>query len=188
MRTLAMVGLLVFCAAAMAKSSAAQPAGRPGEFTAANPPEAVAPTAMVDVSAKDDKRYWKVVKRLAEAFNDEDKQAFVQLFSQRLIDQRAKAHDPIEDAMGFMSAAMAKRGSIAKFHQLSSKGLKTAGSERVTRTVVFFLEDGMTGYFGIALDDKDKVDDFSYFLMPELCKSSNMCEGEVIPLAELPAG
>lgn len=184
MKVLVWMGLLG--AVAVATPALAQPAGRPGEFTAANPPEATAPTAIVEVTKEDDRRHWKVIKALAEAFNKEDQKAFVPLFSQRLIEKRAAAKDPIESAMSFMSGAMAKRGSIAKFHQLSSKGLKTAGSDLVMRTVVFFLEDGMTGYFGIALDDKDKIDDFSYFIMPDMCKSSRMCEGEVMPLAQLP--
>jgi hypothetical protein len=143
----------------------------------------------VDVPTSEDPRYWRVFKALAETLNDEDADGFLALFSPRLTAQRAAAGDPLSDTVGFMSRAMAQRGSIDRFHALAPQGFRLAGSSLVTRLAVFLFEDGMTGYFGVALDGEGKIDDFSYFILPDLCaKGGPRCQGEPIPLAALPVG
>jgi hypothetical protein len=150
---------------------------------------AAPPPTRVDVPAGEDTRYWRVLKALAESLNAEDREGFLALFSQRLVTQRAAAGDPITGALEFMSRAMARRGNIDRFHALAPDGLQAAGSSQVVRIAVFLLEDGMTGYFGVALDEQGLIDDFSYFLLPDLCAGGGpRCQGEPIPLAALPVG
>ena len=43
------------------------------------------------------------------------------------------------------------------------------------RPVVFHFEDGMPGYFGIALDDSGKIDHLSVFVQDGICPEGKAC-------------
>lgn len=117
------------------------------------------------VGAADDARFWRVIEGLARALNDEDRQAYRALFA---ASYPAESRD---SAFDFMARnVLPKRGGIRSFHA-PSQPFRVAGSERTTRVVTFHLDNGFPGYLGIALDDHEKVVEFSLFVKGDLCPS-----------------
>jgi len=111
---------------------------------------------------EDDAQTWKVLKSLAETINDEDKQAFLSLFSKRKRSQQ-------EGIFKFMAGQiLPMRGGFQSFHDIS-KAIKIPDTKFPLRTVTFHLENGYPGYIGISLNDEGKIDHFSLFVRSDLC-------------------
>lgn len=111
---------------------------------------------------ENDARTWSVLKSLAEAFNNEDKQAFLNLFSEQKRSQQ-------EGIFKFMARQiLPTRGGVQSFHDIS-RAIKIPDTKFPLQTVTFHLENGYPGYFGISLDDEGKIDHFSLFVKPDLC-------------------
>lgn len=111
---------------------------------------------------EDDARTWSVLKSLAETINDEDKQAFLSLFSKSKRSQQ-------EGLFKFMAhQILPTRGGVQSFHEIS-RAIKIPDSKFPLRAVTFHLENGSPGYIGISLDDEGKIDHFSFFVKSDLC-------------------
>ncbi len=115
------------------------------------------------------------LERLVAAVHGEDKAAFLALFNESYLDQHRAALESQGSMWNFLTEVRAKRGDIARFHPLPEQGLTTEDSAFPMRPVVFHLQDGAPGYFGIALDDGGKIDAFSLFVMPNLCSHGASC-------------
>lgn len=110
-----------------------------------------------------DARMWTLVRRLAEAINDEDRKAYDELFS-----PTAKQTRPDRDSMfDFMSEnVLPSRGGIRSFHELRSAEMAPG-----MRIATFHLENGFPGYFGIILNSDGRIDQLSLFVKGDLCRS-----------------
>ena len=180
---------LIMCLVAATVVAAAVAAAQTGDATAPkeNPagfvakPEPGGPPQLVAVPAGHDARMWKVLDGLVTALEDEDRAAFEALMSPALLERRAQAGDPLSLMYDFMAQAMAGRGSIAGFHALGDKAYDVPDSAFPMRPAVFHLEDGMAGYFGLALDDDDRIDHFSLILKGEICAAGLQC-GKMVGL------
>jgi len=155
----------------------------PAGFTAR---ETQAPERM-DLDPAYAQRIWKATDRLTRTILDEDQAGFEALFVPEVVAERNRKGDPLGSLVGFMSNVMAKRGSIAGFHPLPPQAMMIPDSEFPVVPVIFHLEDGTAGYFGISLDDQDRIDSFSLFVKEEICPAGASCE-KTKPLAERVAG
>lgn len=116
-------------------------------------------------SAEDDARFWKVIKRMAHSFNDEDLDAYLSMFSST---RGAKVRDR-QSMFEFMAkGVMPRRGSVRSFHALS-KPVRIPDSPYPVRIAIFHFENGYPGYLGLSLDSKGKIDHFSLFVKSDLC-------------------
>lgn len=129
-----------------------------GERTASDVPQLAGAA-----TAEEDARLWRVVGKLSRAINDEDREAYRSLFAPTF-DQRDR--DSMFDFMA--SNVLPSRGGIHAFHAPSAP-LRVPGSERTHRPVTFHLENGFPGYFGISLDEADRIVEFSLFVKGDLC-------------------
>jgi len=137
--------------------------------------------SFVEPKAGDDERYWAVIKKLTEAIHNEDEAGYRALFSRRLF---AREGASLESSLSFMSEVMALRGTIKKFHPLDTKGMEFSDSEFPVRAVLFHMQDGVPGYFALALDDEEKIDHFSLFIKRDLCRGGKRCDQATIELEE----
>jgi hypothetical protein len=170
-------------------SVVAQTAGEAG--AEAQPRELVVPegfsapeeegVSFVEADAVDDERFWAVIKKLTAAIHNEDPAAYRALFSQRLY---AREGPSLESSLNFMSKVMALRGTIKKFHSLSAQSMEFSDSEYPARAVIFHMQDGVPGYFALALDDEEKIDHFSLFIKRDLCTGGKSCDKAIIELDE----
>lgn len=131
---------------------------------------------------EDEKRYWEVAEKLAHAINDEDRDAYRELFSPAS-DEDSKARDEMFDFMA--RSVLPARGGIRWFHALSP-AMKVEFSSTPIRVAVFHLENGFPGYFILSLDEEGKVDHFSLFVKSELCPNGpdRSCDKNVRDLAK----
>lgn len=177
MRLIMCLVAAIAAAAAIANAqtgAATGPKEGPAGFVAK--PQPGGPPQLVAVPAGHDARMWKVLDGLVTALESEDRAAFESLMSPALLARRAQAGDPLSVMYDFMAQAMAVRGGIAGFHALGDKAYDVPDSEFPMRPAVFHLEDGMAGYFGLALDDDDRSDHFSLILKAEICAAGLQCE------------
>ena len=127
--------------------------------------EASEPIPMTEgkATAADDARLWQVVKKLSQAINDEDRGAYRALFAPSY-DRQAG-----DEMLEFMTRqVLPVRGGVHAFHS-PRPPLQQAGVEWPLRVVVFHLENGFPGYFGIALNDDGLIAEFSLFVKGDLC-------------------
>lgn len=125
-------------------------------------PEVAENVTVLDETPGDQERHWHVFRQLAQAMNNEDREAYKALFTPAYQSRCGEVFD-------FMvGQAMARSGNIAGFHAMS-RPIKISYSDYPIRSVTFHLEDGKPGYFGIALDADDKIDHFSLFIKSDLC-------------------
>lgn len=113
-----------------------------------------------EATASDDIEAWRVVKQLSETINNEDRDAYMDLF--------AKKDPSHESVFEFMAGVLATRGNILSFHDLSPP-IDIPDSTFPIRTVTFHLENGYPGYIGISLDEAGKIDHFSLFVKSDIC-------------------
>lgn len=139
---------------------------------------------VVEVPKAEDARLWAVVEKLVGAFEANDREAFLALFTERRLARAKREEDPLEAMLGFMGQVQRKRGPIAGFHPLGRTGFAIGESAFPMRPVIFHLEDGMPGYLGIAIDDQGRIDHFSLFVMENVCPHGTTCT-EARPLREL---
>ncbi|MEE9130591.1 MAG: serine hydrolase domain-containing protein [Phycisphaerales bacterium] len=125
-------------------------------------PKVAENVTVLDETPGDQERHWRVFRQLAQAMNNEDREAYKALFTPAYQSRCGGVFD-------FMvGQAMARSGNIAGFHAMS-RPIKISYSAYPIRSVTFHLEDGKPGYFGIALDADDKIDHFSLFIKSDLC-------------------
>lgn len=174
----------IICCAAASLVFAAAAWSQPGDGAAVkeapsgfvSKPGASGAPKLVTVPAGHDARMWLGLGRLVAALENEDRAGFEAAMSPALIERRARAHDPLSDMFDFMERALARRGSIAGFHALGDAAYEVPDSAFPMRTAVFHLEDGMAGYFGLALDDDDRIDHFSLILKADVCAAGSKCD------------
>jgi len=139
---------------------------------------------VVEIPEAEDARLWAVVEQLVGAFEANDREAFLALFTERRLARAKRENDPLESMIGFMAQVQRKRGPIAGFHPLDRTAFTIEDSAFPMRPVTFHLEDGMPGYLGIAIDDQGRIDHFSLFVMENVCPNGRTCT-EAIPLEAL---
>ena len=110
---------------------------------------------------EEDARIWNVLKRMAESLNDEDKKAFLSLFAVNDVGQKSSF-------MFMAGQVLPRRGGIRSFHELSQP-MELPDSKYPIRTVIYHLENGSPGYFGISLNEEGKIDHFSLFVKSDMC-------------------
>ena len=179
-------GMLLWLSCGMAWAQAGAETG------ATQPAEPAAPPGFTGAESEDvtfskadskDERYWVVIRKLTEAIHNEDEAAFQALFSKRLW---AREGSSLESSLSFMSQVMGIRGTIKKFHKLSEQAMDFGDSDYPVRSVMFHMQDGVPGYFALALDGDDMLDHFSLFIKRDLCSGGKRCELAVIELEEEP--
>ncbi len=130
----------------------------------------------VELSTEDLVRYDRAFGAVVVALENEDVEAFEGLMTTRLVDKHRKAQDPLSGLVDFMATVMAKRGGFAKFHELGRTARTIPGCEFPMLPGVFHLEDGTSGYIGIALDEESRIDEFSLIVKEDLCPRGSACE------------
>ena len=129
---------------------------------------------------EEDARAWSVVRRLSEAINNEDREAYRALFSPDY-----DSYDP-DSMFDFMARnVLPMRGGVRSFHALSPP-LLVAGSDVPMRAVTFHLENGYPGYFGISLNERGELVELSLFVKGDMCPngSDRHCAKSVRVLGE----
>ena len=116
-------------------------------------------------TSAEDAQVWRVVQRLSEAINNEDRAAYRALFAPNF---NAANRDSMFD---FMSrSVLPMRGGLRSFHALSAP-LELPGKKLPLRAVTFHLQNGYPGYYGISLNDEGLLADFSLFVKGDICRS-----------------
>lgn len=141
---------------------------------------------VIEVSVPDSEnaRLVTVLKQLVASIDSNSQTDYLALFVPKLVDKKRAASDPLEGLHTFLVSACAKRGPIAGFHPLSDQGIQIPESDFPMRPIVFHLKDGISGYFGIALNDGGLIDHFSVFIQTGICPKGKACD-ETVPLEEL---
>jgi hypothetical protein len=116
-----------------------------------------------------------VLEQLVAAIEAEDPAVFFELFTERYLAGHRANPEPGNSMWDFLAQVRAKRGDIVRFHPLPEEGLRTEDSAFPMQPVVFHLQDGTPGYFGLALDDAGQIDHFSLFVMARICSEGASC-------------
>lgn len=114
-------------------------------------------------SPGNDERCWRVIEKLSQAINNEDRPAYHALFADGF---SAANRDSMFE---FMAAqVLPSRGGILAFHELTPS-LLVSDARHTVRLVSFHLENGFPGYYGVTLDEADKLFELSIFVKGDLC-------------------
>lgn len=129
---------------------------------------------MVVVMESDDDALWARVDALTAAIHDGDREAYMAEFDPGYIAERDLAGDPLDGMLRFMEGVVDVRGPIASFHPLPRDAVRLDAGE-VMRPVVFHLEDGTSGYFGLSVGNRG-IDHLSLFVQESICREGSKCE------------
>lgn len=138
----------------------------------------------VELDAASVARHSAVIAKLVVALENEDVKAFEGLMTPRLVEKHRAAHDPLSGLVDFMARVMADRGGFSRFHQLGDSARKLPDSAFPMLPAIFHLQDGTSGYIGIALDEHDKVDLFSLIVKEDICALGAACDRPAHEFAE----
>jgi hypothetical protein len=127
----------------------------------------------------------RVARALIRALNAEDEAGFQAQFSDEYL--RREQGMPLESMFGFITEVRAIRGDIVSLHPVSTHALRTADAGAPMYRVVWPLADGMAGYFGIVLDDDERISRFSLFIREDICRGGASC-GEAVPIGDRKEG
>ncbi len=118
-----------------------------------------------DATPEDETNFWNVIEKMAHAFNDEDLNAYMSLFTPA---NSIKGLDRKSMFEFMANGVMPRRGSVRSFHALSSP-VKLPDSRYPVRIAIFHFENGYPGYLGLSLNEEGKIDHFSLFVKSDIC-------------------
>jgi hypothetical protein len=134
------------------------------------------PLVVVEIDGGSDDVLWAVVGELTDALNRGDREGYLSLFTEACIARHEAADDPLEGMLEFMAQVHEERGPVASFHPLDAKAIDLEESEYPMRPVTFHLEDGISGYVGLAIDAEGRIDHMSLFVQRSICADGSGCE------------
>ena len=137
----------------------------PSGFVTAGEPAGRLEIITESSTAEDDARFWRVIDGLSRAINDEDRDAF---HAHLAATYNRRDADSLFDFMA--RNVLPSRGGVHAFHD-ASPPFRMPGKDVAVRTVTFHTENGFPGYFGITLDDDEKVTQLSLFIKSDLCRN-----------------
>ena len=122
-----------------------------------------------------------VARVLAAALNAEDLPTFRATMNEHYLNQEGAAG--IQGMFNFVQEGRGAHGDIATMHPVKAKALDLLDSEAPMLIALWHYADGLSGYFGIALDDDGLIEHFSLFVRRGLCDGGRNCSlGEDINL------
>ncbi len=133
------------------------------------------PVRTVPVTNQEQIELWRVVLSLTEALHSESQSKYLALFDPAYVRARKASGDPLENMHEFMQGVIEAKGKVETYHSVSEEGIQIPESEFPMRPVVFHLEDGTAGYYGLAINTQGKIDHFSLFVQNGICKEGRPC-------------
>lgn len=122
---------------------------------------------VLDESTDDDVTiYWEIIEAVTKSFDSKDIDSFNSLFEKQDVVTTASN----ESMFNFVINLIPTRGRIEKFHDLSPP-IELPDSKFSVRIATFHLEDGYPGSITLSLNEGGKIDHFSLFVHPQICKN-----------------
>jgi hypothetical protein len=115
-----------------------------------------------------------VAVALAEGLNNENLAAFRATMSATYLAREGDAS--IKSLFDFVMEGRSAHGDIATMHPVQEKALAVSDSNAPMLVVLWHYDKGLSGYFGVTLDDGGLIADLSLFVRRDLCREGAECE------------
>lgn len=132
-------------------------------------------TETVAIPPAMDRVLLNVIARIEQSVQANSVDQYLTLFTARFLKKNRDKDNMVTAMHAFLVNAMKKRGPIIGYHPPGREGFAIPDSEFPMRPVVFHLEDGTPGYFGIALTPDGQIDHLSLFIMEGICERGSEC-------------
>jgi hypothetical protein len=129
----------------------------------------------VDMPESDDAGFCKTIGAFIDSINWDEQQAFMALFSTRLVTGKRAKSDLLENVFEFAQRAREMRREITRLHASGRTALDIGESEFQMRPVSFHFENGMPGYMGASIDDDSRITHLSFFVQERVCPNGKQC-------------